>query len=149
MGSNERAHSIRILLVEDNPGDVRLIEEAFNTIRVPVDFDAATTAEQALRYLNTPQADRPDLILLDLNLPGLSGFDFLDRIKDDGSLKALPVIVLTSSDADDDVKRSYEAQANAYLTKPVAIDDYVELARSISEFWIQRVELPPSTPEPT
>jgi len=138
---------IDILLVEDNPGDVRLTEEAFEEARVSNEIHAVTRGKEALAYLrregNYQNVDRPDIVLLDLNLPGLNGIDVLETIKDDPELRGIPVIILTSSTAEEDVVQGYEKHANAYLTKPVDADEFVDIARTIGEFWIQMVELPP------
>lgn len=147
MGQGRRERPIDILLVEDNPGDVRLTEEAFKAARINNDLHTVTHGTDALDYLHKrgdyEDATTPDIILLDLNLPGLDGRAVLEEIKNAPQLKMIPVIILTSSQAEEDIEECYEAHANAYLTKPVDGDAFVALTRSIGEFWLQLVELPP------
>lgn len=135
-----------ILLVEDNPGDVRLTQEAFkdgqicNTLHVTTDgVDALDFLHQRGDYTDAPQ---PDIVLLDLNLPRKDGDEVLDEIRDDPDLKCLPVIILTSSGAQEDVVKSYELQANAYLTKPVDPEEFIEVIQSLQSFWLSVVQLP-------
>lgn len=137
---------IDVLFVEDNPGDIRLTVEAFRQARVGNDFHVVGRVEEAMDYLHQrgehAEADRPDLVLLDLNLPGTDGIGMLEEVKSHPDLKPIPVIVLTSSTAEEDIVDSYGNHANAYLTKPVDADEFVDLARSFSEFWVETVELP-------
>ena len=137
----------QILLVEDNPGDVRLTEEAFKQGRIENDLHVVSDGNEALEYLyrrgEYEDAPRPDLILLDLNLPRKDGEDVLEELKGDPELRSIPVIVLTSSRAEEDVVRSYELHANAYLTKPVDPDDFIETVRAFEKFWFSVVRLPP------
>lgn len=146
MSQDASERPIDILLVEDNPGDVRLTREAFDEARVRNDLHVVTRGRDALEYLHRTgeyeDASRPDVVLLDLNLPGINGLEILEEIKTTPELRTTPVIILTSSQAEEDVVRSYEKHANAYLTKPVDADEFVQLARSLGEFWIQMVELP-------
>jgi len=141
------ADTADILLVEDNPGDVRLTEEAFregqikNTLHVVNDgVEALTFLRQRDEYADAP---RPDIVLLDLNLPRKDGDEVLDEIRDDPDLEALPVVVLTSSEAQEDIVQSYELQANAFLTKPVDPEEFIEVVRTFQEFWLSVVRLPP------
>jgi len=136
-----------ILLVEDNPGDVRLTREAFEEGQIANNLHVATDGVEALEFLHQRgdhvDAPRPDIILLDLNLPRKNGDEVLAEIDDDPVLSRIPVIVLTSSEAEEDVVQSYELQANAYLTKPVDPTEFIEIVRSFQEFWLSVVRLPP------
>ena len=134
-------NSVKILLVEDNPADVGLVEEAFNDGRMQYDLDVATDGVVALEHLNAAKG-KPDLILLDLNLPKKDGREVLAEIKADPALREIPVIVLTTSDDEADVHRAYGLHANCYLTKPVDFDDFIRKVRSIEEFWLTFVRLP-------
>lgn len=137
---------VDILLVEDNPGDVRLTREAFAEAQIRNDLRVVTRGTEALDYLrgrgDHEGVPRPDIVLLDLNLPGMDGIEVLEEIKADSELRIIPVIVLTSSRAEEDVMKSYTKHANAYLTKPVDGGEFVEMARSIGDFWIRMVALP-------
>ena len=142
---------VEILLVEDNPGDVRLAQEALREGEVHNNLHVASDGEEALRFLRRErgyeQAVRPDLILLDLNLPKLDGREVLSEIKADPSLRRIPVVVLTTSDADSDIARSYDLHANCYITKPVDIEQFIVLVQSIEAFWFTIVKLPPASAE--
>ncbi|WP_226481184.1 response regulator [Natrinema amylolyticum] len=142
-----RAEPAQILLVEDNPGDVRLTKEAFKQGRIENDLHVVSDGTEALDFLSQrdPYADapRPDLVLLDLNLPGKDGEEVLEELKDDPALRSIPVIVLTSSRAEEDIVKSYELHANAYLTKPVDPDEFIETVRAFEKFWFSVVRLPP------
>ncbi|MFC6827025.1 response regulator [Halopelagius fulvigenes] len=146
--SKPNGDPIDILLVEDNPGDVRLTQEAFKEGQIRNDLHVVRDGEAALDYLyqrgEYEDAPRPNLILLDLNLPKVSGMEVLDEIKDDKSLRRIPTIILTGSKAEEDIIRGYELQSNAYLTKPVDPDQFIGLVRSFEEFWFTLVQLPPS-----
>ncbi len=135
-----------VLLVEDNTGDVRLTQEAFIHCGRAVTLHFACDGMEAMAFLNCDgshtDAPRPDLILLDLNLPGLDGREVLARIKSNEGLKAIPVIILTTSDAEADVLMSYQLQANCYLRKPAQWDAFDDLVRSINSFWLTRAKLP-------
>ncbi|WP_255171071.1 response regulator [Natrononativus amylolyticus] len=135
-----------ILLVEDNPGDVRLIEDAFSQGSTNSTLHVVTDGKQALDFLNRQgsyaNATRPDLVLLDLNVPRVSGFDVLARIRAEHALSTLPVIVLTGSRSADDVALSYRLHANAYVTKPPDPRALARLVRTLEEFWLTVVELP-------
>jgi len=138
---------IEILLVEDNPGDVRLTIEALkegrfaNLINVAVDgFEAMAFLRREGKYAN---ASKPDLILLDLNLPKKNGREVLAEIKTDSNLKRIPVVVLTSSQAETDIVATYDLHANCYITKPVDFDQFISVVRSIEDFWFAVVKLPP------
>ena len=142
-----QAEPVQILLVEDNPGDARLTREAFKQGRIENDLHVVSDGIEALAFLSQEgeYADepRPDLILLDLNLPGKDGEEVLKELKDDPTLRSIPVIVLTSSSAEDDITTSYELHANAYLTKPVDPDEFIETVRTFEKFWFSVVRLPP------
>lgn len=138
---------IEILLIEDNPGDVMLTKEAFSRMKVRNTIHTVTDGEQALAYLHRrppyEAAQRPHLILLDLNLPGLDGREVLQEIKGDDALKSIPVVVMTSSEAETDIERSYELHANSYIVKPVGLQGFIDVVASIDEFWFSIVILPP------
>ena len=144
--------SIEILLVEDNPGDVRLTKEALkegkvaNLINVAIDgMDAVAFLKRAGKYANAP---RPDLILLDLNLPKKNGREVLAEIKMDPELKHIPVVILTTSQAERDIIETYNLHANCYITKPVDLDQFINVVKSIENFWFTVVKLPPKDPVP-
>ena len=134
---------VQILLVEDNPGDVRLTQAALSEGKVKNDLYVARDGVDAMQFLRrgTP---RPDLVLLDLNLPRKSGREVLKEIKDDPELRRIPVIVLTSSEAEEDILRSYSLHANGYVTKPVDFAKFVQVMKIIEEFWFGTVKLPRS-----
>jgi chemotaxis family two-component system response regulator Rcp1 len=137
---------IEVLLVEDSPGDVRLTQEAFREANKSVHLHVASDGVEAMAFLRHEgahvHAPRPDLILLDLNLPKMDGREVLANIKNDESLKTIPVVVLTTSDAEVDIAKSYQLQANCYLTKPVQLDAFETLVKSINDFWLTKVKLP-------
>jgi chemotaxis family two-component system response regulator Rcp1 len=138
---------IEILMVEDNPGDVRLTVEALKEGKVRNNFHTVADGEEALAYLRRrgryAEAARPDLILLDLNLPKKSGREVLAEIKDDPELRRIPVVILTVSQAEQDILKSYNLHANFYITKPVDLDQFLEVVKSIENFWLTVVMLPP------
>jgi CheY-like chemotaxis protein len=144
--SETGTRAIEILLVEDNPGDVRLIQEALKEGRVSNNPHVAWDGEAALDYLyrrgEHANAPRPDLILLDLNLPKKDGREVLAVIKGDPDLKRIPVVVLTTSKEEEDIHRAYNLAANCYVTKPVEFDDFVRVIRMIEGFWFTIVALP-------
>jgi len=141
-----------VLLVEDNPHDVRLIKRAFGKADVPHDLRVVEDGDEALAYLagrgsqtHSNTAPRPDLILLDLNLPRMNGHEVLHQCKQDDRFKQIPIVILTTSGHDEDVRRAYEAGANAYLLKPVEFSRFTEIIRQLSAFWLEIVELPPES----
>lgn len=138
-------HAIEILLVEDNIGDVRLTKEALSEAKVLNRLHVVNDGMAALQFLRNErpycESPKPDLILLDLNLPRKSGFEVLAQIKRDPTLRSIPVIILTSSDAEEDVLKSYENHANAYITKPVDVERYFTVVRRIDDFWLSTVRL--------
>jgi two-component system, chemotaxis family, response regulator Rcp1 len=137
---------IEVLLVEDSPGDVRLTQEAFReanrAVRLHVAFDGVEAMAFLKREGEHSDAPRPDLILLDLNLPKMDGREVLSLIKTDDDLKLIPTVILTTSDSEEDIARSYELQANCFLSKPVRLDAFESLVKSINDFWLERVKLP-------
>ena len=147
MNTESHGTPIEVLLVEDNPGDVRLTREAFSEGHIHNNIHVAGDGEEAIAFLRQEGdyegAPRPDLILLDLNLPRKNGEEVLEEIKNDGVLRRIPVIVLTSSEAEEDIVKSYDLHTNAYLTKPVNPDEFVRLVRSFEQFWLSLVKLPP------
>ncbi len=138
--------AVDILLVEDNPGDIRLTQEAMKEARLTNTLHVARNGVQALDFLHQrgefAAAPRPDLVLLDLNLPQLSGREVLKQMKDDAELRRIPVIVLSTSEASRDVLESYDLHANCYINKPVDFDEFLRLLVSIESFWFQLVKLP-------
>ena len=139
---------IEILLVEDNPGDVRLTREGLREGKVLSNLTVVDDGVKALAFLRRSgehrDAPRPDLILLDLNLPRLSGREVLAEIKGDPELRSIPVVILTSSQAEQDIVRAYELNANCYITKPVDLEQFITVVKSIEEFWFTVVRLPPN-----
>jgi CheY-like chemotaxis protein len=135
---------IEILLVDDSPADVRLTIEALKEAKLHNHIHVAPDGEAALEFLRAPGQRRPDLILLDLNLPGLDGREVLAEIKGDPELAVIPVVVLTTSRAEEDIVRTYRLHANCYITKPVDLDQFVKVVQSIEEFWFTIVRLAPN-----
>lgn len=133
-----------VLLVEDNPGDVRLIQEAFRDAGFDVNLHIATDGVEAVAFLQDGEMPVPELVLLDLNLPRKDGLNVLAEIRNDPELSHLPVLVLSSSTATEDVVASYDQYANAYLTKPDDPNSFVELVQAIETFWLEQVRLPPT-----
>jgi two-component system, chemotaxis family, response regulator Rcp1 len=142
--------TIEVLLVEDNSGDVRLAQEAFREVNRSIRLHLAADGLEAMAFLRQEgahlHAPRPDFILLDLNLPKMDGREVLGLIKADQSLKLIPTIVLSSSETDADVLMSYQLQANGYLRKPAHWEAFESLVRSINDFWLTKVKLPPQRP---
>jgi CheY-like chemotaxis protein len=137
---------IDILLVEDDPGDVLMTREAFEHHKIRNALHVVSDGVEALEFLNREgcfgEAPRPGLILLDLNLPRKDGRELLGEIKQDPGLRTIPVVVLTTSEAEEDILRSYELHANAYVTKPVDFEKFIEVVRKIDDFWVTVVQLP-------
>ena len=138
---------IDILLVEDNPGDVRLTREVLKDGKINNVLNVVMDGEEALDYLhkrgNHGAAQKPDIILLDLNLPKIDGREVLEHIKNDPDLKRIPVIVLTTSDAQTDILKMYDNHANCFITKPVDFAQFINVVKSIENFWLSIVQLPP------
>jgi chemotaxis family two-component system response regulator Rcp1 len=137
---------IEVLLVEDSPGDVRLTQEAFREANRAIHLHVAADGVEAMAFLRRQgvhtRAPRPHLILLDLNLPKMDGREVLAHIKEDDNLKTIPTVILTTSEAEADILTSYKLQANCYLSKPVQLDEFEAIVRSINDFWLTKVRLP-------
>src|SRR5271170_535982 len=135
---------IEVLLVEDSPGDVRLTQETFRDANRSIHLHVASDGVEAMAFLRHEglhlNAPRPDLILLDLNLPKMDGREVLSRIKKDDSLKTIPTVILTTSDAEVDIAKSYQLQANCYLTKPVQLSAFESLVKSVNDFWLTKAK---------
>jgi two-component system, chemotaxis family, response regulator Rcp1 len=140
------ATPIEVLLVEDSPGDVRLTKEAFKDAKVHINLHVASDGAKAMAFLKREgehsNAPRPDLILLDLNLPRKDGREVLAEIKESPTLKSIPVVVLTTSSSEADILRSYQLHANCYITKPVGLEGFLTVVKSIDSFWLSVVKLP-------
>jgi CheY-like chemotaxis protein len=139
---------VTILLVEDNEGDVGLVEEVFEDAKIRNILHVAEDGEEAMNFLHKKEpftkVPTPDIILLDLNLPQKDGREVLEEIKTDEDLKRIPVVVLTTSKAEEDILKSYDLHANSYITKPVDFDQFIKVIRSIEDFWLEVVRLPSS-----
>ena len=137
---------IEILLVEDNPADVRLTQEGLKEAKVTNRLHAVMDGKAALDFLHRRgahrDAPRPDVILLDLNLPGIDGHAVLKQVKDDAALRTIPIVVLTSSEAESDVVRSYEEHANCFISKPIDFDGFLRVIHAVEDFWFTVVKLP-------
>jgi CheY-like chemotaxis protein len=137
---------VEILLVEDNEGDIGLVEEVFEEGRINNNLSVAEDGDEAMMFLRKEgqfaNVTRPDLILLDLNLPGKDGREVLKEVKEDNNLKKIPVVVLTTSKAEEDILKSYDLHANSYITKPVDFDQFINVVKSIESFWLEVVKLP-------
>jgi two-component system, chemotaxis family, response regulator Rcp1 len=144
-----KGDAIEILLVEDNPGDVRLVKEVMKDAKVANSLHVAEDGEEAMAMLRREgkyaASVRPDLILLDLNLPGKDGREVLREIKADENLRRIPVVVLTTSSAEEDIIRSYSDYANSYITKPINLNQFINVIKSIENFWLTIVKLPDGT----
>jgi CheY-like chemotaxis protein len=140
------ANPVRILVVDDDPGDVLMIEEALEDSEIEKVIDVVNDGEEAMEFLRREgrhtQARRPDVILLDLNMPRMDGRQVLGEVKRDEDLRTIPIVVLTTSNADNDIVGSYTLQANAYVTKPIDLDDFNDVVRRIDEFFGRVVVLP-------
>ncbi|MFD9940855.1 response regulator [Nonomuraea sp. NPDC059023] len=137
---------IEVLLVEDDQGDILLTREAFELNKVKNRLHVVNDGEQALAFLRREEgyadAPRPDLVLLDLNLPRMDGMEVLQEVKADAALRSIPVVILTTSEAEEDIIRSYQLHANAYVTKPVDFDQFIRVVRQIDNFFVTVVKLP-------
>ena len=140
------ADGLEVLLVEDSPGDVRLTREALKDAKVHINLHVAPDGAEAMAFLKREgdyaNVPRPDLILLDLNLPKKGGREVLAEIKESESLKSIPVVILTTSASEEDILRSYRLHANCYITKPVDLDGFLKVVHSIDNFWLSVVKLP-------
>jgi CheY-like chemotaxis protein len=146
MTEEKQKKIVKILLIEDNNGDVRLTQEALKECNVANKLEVVYDGAEALDFLKRKgkykNEFRPDLVLLDLNIPKINGKSVLARIKNDDSLKRIPIVVLTSSQAEEDIEKSYDLHANCYINKPLDIDSFMKIIQSISEFWFGIVKLP-------
>ncbi|MFQ5875377.1 MAG: response regulator [Dehalococcoidia bacterium] len=146
MSTEAFATPVDMLLVEDNPGDIRLIREAMKENKVIINLSVVSDGVEAMAFLRQEgkyaDAGRPDLVLLDLNLPKKDGREVLAEIKQDPELKRIPVVILTTSDAEQDVLKSYDLQANCYITKPVDLSQFDTVVKTIENFWFSIVKLP-------
>jgi chemotaxis family two-component system response regulator Rcp1 len=146
IGKSAQLQPAEILLVEDNPGDVRLVREALRESKIVSQLHAVPDGKDALAFLRKQghyaNARRPDLILLDLNLPGKDGREVLSEIKADPALLRIPVVILTSSEAEEDIMNSYIHHANCYITKHLDLEKFIEVVKAIQDFWISVVTLP-------
>jgi CheY-like chemotaxis protein len=142
----KRSIPIEILLVEDNPGDIRLTQEGLSESKITNNLRTVGDGEEALSYLRREglfaAAPRPDLIMMDLNLPRMDGRELLAKIKSDDDFRRIPVVVLTTSQAEDDVIKAYDLHANCYITKPVDLEKFITVVNSIEDFWLTMVRLP-------
>lgn len=138
---------VEILLVEDNPGDIVLTQEAFKSAKVANTLNVVRDGEEALMYLRRQgqfaSVAIPDIILLDLNLPRIDGREVLEEIKKDPELKQIPIVILTSSEADSDVLQTYNLHVNCYVVKPVDFDKFMKVIQAVNDFWLTVVKLPP------
>ena len=143
---NAKDKYLEVLLIEDSAGDVRLTQEAFRDANMSIRLHVATDGVEAMAFLRREgphrDAPRPDFILLDLNLPRMDGREVLAHIKGDEGLKTIPTVILTTSEAEADIVKSYQLQANCYLSKPVQLDAFERLVGSINDFWLTKVKLP-------
>ena len=148
MSSQTYGRAIDILMVEDNPGDVRLTQEALKDGKVLNNLHVVENGVEAMAFLRQEgqyaDAPRPDVILLDLNMPRMNGREVLAEIKGDEELKRIPVVILTVSKAEEDILKSYDLNANCYVTKPLNLDQFMKVVKAIEEFWLTIVTLPPN-----
>lgn len=146
METIEGTKAVEILLVEDNPADVRLIRETFKDFKIRNNLSVAKDGVEAMAFIKKEgaffSAPRPDVILMDLNLPKKSGFDVLAEIRQIPELKKIPVVILSTSDSERDILRSYDLHANCFVTKPVGLDEFIKIVMSIENFWLSIVKLP-------
>ncbi len=140
--------AVQILMIEDNPADVRLTTEGLKDAKLHINLNVAKDGVEAMAYLyregKYAAAPRPDLIILDLNLPRKDGREVLAEIKRDETLRRVPVVILTASEADEDILRAYDLHVNCYITKPVDLDQFIKVVQNIEEFWLTIVKLPPN-----
>ncbi len=146
MAVNKMGETVEILLVEDNPGDARLTLEAFKDGKVRTNLNVVDDGQKAMEYLRKEgkyaEKPRPDIVLLDLNLPKKDGREVLAEVKADDDLKLIPVVILTTSKAEEDILNTYDHHANCYITKPVDLGQFMEVVKSIENFWLTLVKLP-------
>ena len=143
---DNKGRCIEILLIEDNPADIRLTKEIFKEAKINNNLNVVENGLEALEYLrkssNYKNATKPDIIVLDLNMPKMDGREFLAKVKFDENFKRIPVIVLTTSESEEDILRTYDLLANCYITKPVDLDEFIKVVKFIEEFWLNIVKLP-------
>lgn len=146
MVNKERLRPVEILLVEDNPGDIVLTKEAFEEIKIANNLNVVEDGIEAMNFLKNEgkykEGRKPDLIILDLNLPKKDGREVLAEIKESKKLKKIPVVVLTSSEAEEDILKSYDLHANCFISKPIDLEQFSKIVKTISEFWFTIVKLP-------
>jgi chemotaxis family two-component system response regulator Rcp1 len=146
MADSERLRTAEILFVEDNPGDIRLMQEAFREVKVPHRLNIVETGVGALQFLRREEghkgAPRPDMVLLDLNLPDMHGLEVLAAIKTDPGLRRIPAVVFSSSTKREEVVQAYNLNANSYIAKPVELAEFIRVVRGVEEFWLTVVKLP-------
>ncbi len=133
---------IEILLVEDNPGDVKLTQMALENAKVINNLHVVNNGKEALEFLFDQKQIKPDIVLLDLNLPIIDGREVLKKIKEDTNLKRTPVVILTSSKAEEDIIKTYDLHANCYITKPIDLEQFLNVIKTIEDFWLTIVKLP-------
>jgi len=147
MNTDTTTHPVEILLAEDNPGDVRLTQEALKDAKVHNRLHVVTDGVEAMAFLRREGdyagVPRPDLILLDLNMPRMDGREVLKQLKSDEDFRRIPVVIITSSQAEEDILKAYDLQANCYVTKPVDLEQFMKVIKSVEEFWLTVVKLPP------
>ncbi len=138
--------TIRVLLIEDNPGDIRLTQEIFKEGSLKCELEVAQDGYEAMEFLKniseSEEKNYPDLILLDLNLPGLNGKEILQKLKNSEDFKRIPVVVLTTSHAPDDINSSYDLHANCYITKPIDVEQFIQVMQNVESFWLKIAKLP-------
>ena len=146
MSTSSNYRPIEILLVEDNPGDVRLTQEAARETKVHNNIHVVSNGMDAMAFLRREgrfgAVPRPDLILLDLNMPGMDGREVLRQVKSDDKIRRIPVVIITSSQAEEDILRAYDLQASCYVTKPVDLDQFIKVVKNVENFWLTVVTLP-------
>lgn len=142
-------NAVKILLVEDNPADARLVKEAFKYFKIENEIFVVEDGLEAMKFLKNEgkyrDVSKPDIILLDLNLPRKDGREVLKEIKENETLKLIPVVILTTSNADEDILGTYNNNANCYVKKPVDLDQFISVIKSIQDFWLTNVKLPGNT----
>ena len=146
MNNSKNEYKAEILLVEDNPGDIRLVQESFEEGKLRNNLSVVTDGLEAVKFLKKQgkyrNAPKPDIILLDLNLPKMDGIEVLRMIKNTTDLKRIPIVVLTTSKSEEDILKSYNLHANCYITKPVSMEEFIRIIKTFGDFWLTVVKLP-------